>query len=220
VPTATEPQLLISRDWIFRLRKPQTKPDRLLVLIHGWMGDENSMWVLARKLSPKYEIIAPRGPFPVAEGGYSWREIRPGTWGMSSLDDLRPAAEALMAFVEDYSASVGNDAGQFDLMGFSQGAGMAYTLVLLFPERIRRMAVLSGFMPENGETLLTAQELSGKMIFITHGRQDELIPVEGARKAAILLRGAGAQVTYCESDAGHKVSTECLREMEMFLGEF
>ena len=190
MPTATEPQLLTSHGWIFRLRGAQTKPGRLLILIHGWMGDENSMWVLARNLSPNYEIIAPRGHFPVAKGGYSWREIRSGTWGMSSLDDLRPAAEALLAFVENYSISGGIDDGQFDLMGFSQGAAMVYTLALLCPERIRRMAVLSG-----------------------------LIPVDGARRAATLLRMAGAKITYCESDAGHKVSKECLTEMEVFLGE-
>ncbi len=64
------------------------------------------------------------------------------------------------------------------------------------------------------------QRFSGKPIFISHGRQDELIPVEQARRAATLLREAGAQVTYCESDAGHKVSKECLKEMEIFLGEF
>jgi phospholipase/carboxylesterase len=219
VPTATEPQLLTFKDWTFRLRIAKAKPSQLLILIHGWMGDENSMWVLVRKLLPDYAILAPRGPFPVAEGGYSWREIRPGTWGMSSIDDLRPAAEALLEFVDGWSTLATIEASLFDLMGFSQGAALAYTLTLLHPERVRRLAVLSGFLPENGEALLTAERFSGKPIIVTHGRQDELIPVEEARRSVRLLKTVGAKVTYCESDTGHKASKECLNKVEMFLGE-
>jgi phospholipase/carboxylesterase len=207
------------KDWTFRLRRAQTKPGHLLILIHGWMGDENSMWTLANKILPVYEILAPRAPIPVAEGGYSWRKIRPGTMGNSSFDDLRPTADSLLAFVKDYSTSTGIDAEQFDLMGFSQGAAMVYALAILHPDRIRRMVALSGFIPENAEGLLFSDRFSGKPIFISHGRKDELIHVEQARRAVKLLREAGAQVNYCESDAGHKVSTGCLKEMEIFLGE-
>jgi phospholipase/carboxylesterase len=220
VPTATEPQLLKFKDWTFRLRLAQAKPSRLLILIHGLMGDENSMWVLVRRLSPDYTILAPRAPFPIAEGGYSWREIKPGTWGMASLEDLLPSAKALLTFVEEWSPSVAIDPGQFDLIGFSQGAAITYTLALLYPERVRRLAAISGFIPEHSETQLVSQRLSGKPIFITHGRQDTLISVEQARRSVMLLKGTGAQVTYCESDAGHKVSNDCLREMELFLGSF
>jgi len=94
-------------------------PARFLILLHGWTGDEDSMWVLARKLSSTYTILAPRAPFPVPEGGYSWREMASGTWGLLSLDDLRPAAESLLAFVDEWSTSAGIDTRQLDLIGFS-----------------------------------------------------------------------------------------------------
>lgn len=215
--TEIEPQLLTFKDWTFRLAYDQAKPGRLLILLHGWMGDEKSMWVLARNLTPQYTILAPRGPFPVPESGYSWREISPGTWGKAALEDLHPAVQALLAFVDDWSASVGMQASQFDLMGFSQGAAMTYAIALFHPERVRRLAALSGFIPEHGEALLAAQRFSGKPVFISHGREDDLIPVEQARRAIALFKGSGAQVTYCESDAGHKVSKECLKELEIFL---
>jgi phospholipase/carboxylesterase len=212
----TEPIKRIFQNWTFRLRTAQSASGRLLILIHGWMGDENSMWVLARKVSSRYEILAPRGLFPVAEGGYSWREIRAGTWGMALLEDLRPAAEALIAFVDDWSKSGGIDARQIDLMGFSQGAAMTYTLILLYPERIGRIAALSGFFPVNGETMLTTKRFSGKPMFVSHGRRDELIPVEEARRAVSLFKDAGTQITYCESETSHKVSKECLKHLEIF----
>jgi len=47
-----------------------------------------------------------------------------------------------------------------------------------------------------------------------------MIPVEQSRQAVAQLKQAGALVTYCESDAGHKVSKECLKAMELFFGKF
>jgi len=146
------------------------------------------MWVLARNLPPEIAILAPRGPFPVPEGGYSWREIKPGTWGNASMEDLHPAAEALLAFVDDLAASIGAEGNQFDLMGFSQGAAMSYTLALLYPQRIRQLAALSGSSPKVGWLCLTAIDYPEKPVFVSHGRQDDLIPVEQSRMAVAQLK--------------------------------
>ena len=219
MPTEIEPQLLTFKGWTFRLARDQVKSGRLLILLHGWTGDEKSMWTLARNLRPSFTILAPRGPFPVPEGGYAWREVNAGSWGKATLEDFRPAVEALLTFVEDWTASAGIQASQFDLMGFSQGAAMTYAFALLHPERVRRLVALSGFIPENGEAWLVADKFSGKPVFVSHGRQDASIPVEQSRRAVALLKGAGAQVIYCESEGGHKVSQECLKAMERFLEE-
>ena len=216
MPIEIDSKLLTFKNWTFRLRMPQVKPRRLLILIHGWMGDENSMGVFAHNISPDVAILAPRGIVAVPEGGYSWREIKPGTWGTASLDEFRSAADAMVTFVDEWSASAGLDENQFDLMGFSQGAALTYTLALLYPQRIRRLAALSGFIPAGGSVLLAGKDLSGKPVFISHGRQDDTIPVEQSRQAAAQLQLAGAQVTYCESDAGHKVSKDCLKELLTF----
>jgi predicted esterase len=45
-----------------------------------------------------------------------------------------------------------------------------------------------------------------------------MIPVEQSRQAWNQLEKAGALVTYCESDTGHKVSKECLKALELFFG--
>jgi phospholipase/carboxylesterase len=198
------------RNWIFRFRPATASPSRLLVLLHGWTGDENSMWVFARKLPTYVAVLAPRGPYGAPEGGYTWGEIQPGTWGLPAMNDLRPSAEALISFVDDWAHEAGMRANQIDLIGFSQGAALCYTLALLHPERIRALAALSGFMPGGAEDLLAKRPLAGKPVFVTHGRQDNMIPVEQARRSVALLESSGAQVTYCESDGGHKISADCL----------
>ncbi len=215
-----EPQLLTHNEWTFRWQPAQEAPKRLLVLVHGLTGDENSMWMLVRNLSPRAAILAPRGLYPAEDGGYTWRKKgNVEQNGFPSDNDLIPAAEALMKFMDEWRQSSTVEASQADLIGFSQGAAMVYLLTLLFPDRVRKLAALSGFLPEGGETTAKGSGLAGKEIFVAHGRQDEMVPVQRARQDVVLLKKWGARVTYCESDASHKVSRECLQGMESFFRE-
>jgi phospholipase/carboxylesterase len=209
VPTPIDAELFEFRDWTFRIRPAKATPSRLLLMIHGWTGDENSMWVFARRLPEQVAVLAPRGPFPASDGGYSWREVKPETRGIPGMNELSPPAEALIGLLDDWSQANGMNTGQIGLIGFSQGGALCYTLALLHPDRIRALAVLSGFIPGGAEKLLTRHVLEGKPVYVAHGRQDDMIPVEMARRSVVLLENSGARVTYCESDGGHKVSAEC-----------
>lgn len=191
-------------------------PMQLLVLIHGWTGDENSMWTLARNMPGKYSILAPRGPYPAPQGGYSWRPAEAEMTGPSSYDDLLSSAKGLIAFINEWAAFKRLQTQSFDLIGFSQGAAMIYILWSLISTRIKRMAILSGFLPEGTSMIMTGEQIAGKRVFLSHGRRDEMVPIKQARVAEKFLRSQGALVTYCESDAAHKVSKECLRSMEEF----
>ena len=209
MPTLIDADLREFRGWIFRFRPATVIPSRLLVMLHGWTGDENSMWIFARKLPAYVSILAPRGPYAASEGGYTWWDNRPGMGGLPGMDDLRSSADALISFIDDWAHAEGVNANQIDLIGFSQGAALSYALALLYPERIRTLTVLSGFLPHGGEDMLARKLLAGKPVFVSHGRRDNMIPVEQARKAVALLENSGARVTYCESDDGHKVSKDC-----------
>jgi len=118
--------------------------------------------------------------------------------------------------VDNVSVSIGVDATQFDVAGFSQGGALANVLTLLYPQRIRKTAVLAGFMPGGTEDLLTHRVLEGKQFFVAHGSQDDLVPIERAQQSIALLEKVGAQVTFCEADVGHKLSADCLRGLETY----
>ena len=212
--------------WTMRVRHAVQEPARFLLLLHGWTGDENSMWVFTRNFPADMWIAAPRGPYPAKEGGYSWRPFQPGAlrraqdsaWGLPTLSDLKPAAESLISLVDEISTSIGVDATQFNVAGFSQGGALTNVLALLYPQRIRKAAVLAGFMPGGVDDLLVHRVLTGKHFFVAHGSKDDLIPLERARVSIELLQQAGAQVTFCEAEVGHKVSADCLRGLEAFWG--
>ncbi|MCJ7433238.1 MAG: hypothetical protein MUO77_07085 [Anaerolineales bacterium] len=212
---ATDTKLVTFNNWTLRF-KHSDKLKRLLLLIHGWTGDENSMWVFTKDLPPDYWIIAPRALHPAQPSGYSWRPPQPETFGWPSLETLKPAVDKLISFVDAYSSKVRVDANQFDVMGFSQGAAMSNVLALLYPHRIRKAGILAGFVPSGLEEVIAARPLEGKPFFVAHGTQDEMVPIERARASIELLEQAGAQVTYCEDEVGHKVSAGCLRALKEF----
>ncbi|MBN2387381.1 MAG: hypothetical protein JXB85_10200 [Anaerolineales bacterium] len=209
-------QVIRFQDWTLRLRLADSTPARLLLLLHGWTGDENSMWIFVRDFPTEITLLAPRAPSAAPEGGYSWRAITPQNWGLPALDDLRPAVASLLTLVDDWGAQTGLDVGQFDVLGFSQGASLVYTLAALHPGRIRRLGALSGFLPQGLDDLLAGGRLDGKPAYVAHGTQDDLIPVARGRQAARALEAAGARVTYCEAETGHKVSADCLRGIRQF----
>jgi len=202
--------------WTLRVRDWVTPPSRLMLMLHGWTGDENSMLVFANNFPQNYLVLAPRGIYISPNGGYSWRIIPDGSVGRPSLNELQDSAHALIQLIDSDPARAGVDASQFDVMGFSQGAALSNVLACLYPQRVRRVGILAGFMPEGMESLVAQRPLEGKPVFVTHGLQDNMVPISVAHASLALLEQAGAQVAYCEAEVGHKVSAECLRALQAF----
>jgi len=217
MPDPSNTELVEFNNWTLRIRESTQTPSRLLLLLHGLTGDENSMWVFAKDLPKHYWMIAPRALHNAEPFGYSWRTVHPGTFGRPSLEQLLPAAEALIRLVDEYQASVKIEPPEFDVIGFSQGAAMSNVLAFLYPERIRKIGILAGFVPSGLEEYAAKRPLEGKSIFVTHGTKDEMIPVDRARASMDILEQAGAQITYCEDEVGHKVSLNCLRALRTYM---
>jgi phospholipase/carboxylesterase len=207
-------------------------PHPVLFLLHGWTGDEKVMWIFASRLPKNYVMIAPRGLYSSPLGGFGWHEHRKDEW--PTLEEFSPAIDKLtklmstdegsqQSFVEALEDVPGGvdairqvDFSKVSLVGFSQGAALSYSIALTNSERVDLVAGLAGFMPDQVEELVNKRPLEGKRIFITHGTEDNLVPVEKARQAVKLLQQAGSEVTYCEEKVGHKLSATCFNAMEAF----
>lgn len=201
-------------NWVMRIHQPEgIGPFPVLLMLHGWTGDENSMWVFAPRLLKHAILIAPRGLYATSDNGYSWHpEIsKPWPW----INDFMPAVEKLIGTISSKNIPNG-DFSELHVIGFSQGAALAYTMAILYPERIASLVGLSGFLPDGMSGMLRAERLKELPVFIAHGTEDELVPIEKARKSVELLEGAGANVTYCEDNVGHKLSAKCFRGLEAF----
>lgn len=207
-----ESQLTTFEDWTLRVRPSASKPGGVMLMLHGWTGDENSMWAFAPDLPRVDWLIAPRAPY-LAESGYSWRVTH---HGLPAYDDLRPSAARLLDLLDRWGIANAVDTSQVDLMGFSQGAAMCATFALTYPSRVRRTALLAGFAPPGADRFIAGRPLAGKQVFVAHGSQDETVRVEYAHLTVRFLEACGASVTYCESDTGHKVGAECRSRLAEF----
>jgi phospholipase/carboxylesterase len=182
-------------------------------MLHGWTGDENSMWVFAPRLPKNILGIAPRGLYSTRVSGFSWHTDLSKSWPW--INDFQPAVEKLYKEITNRNFPEG-DFSQLHLIGFSQGTALAYSMAIAWPERIASVVGLSGFLPDGADSWLKPERLKGMPIFIAHGTEDELVPVEKARSSVELLEKAGASVTYCEDKVGHKLSANCFRGLEEF----
>jgi len=203
-------------DWVLRVRVPEgTGPFPVILLLHGWTGDENSMWVFTQAFPEDFLLLSPRAPHESPLGGYSW-SVPKDSW--PDLDDFRPAVSALLDLMDNWPA-FGAPAADFSnlrLAGFSQGAALTYALGLIHPERVKAIAGLAGFLPEGSANEFSGHSLAGLPVFVTHGTRDDIVPIERARQAVQFFNQLGGEVTYCESDASHKLSADCFKGMEAF----
>lgn len=206
-------------EWSLRLRIPDgVGPHPVLLLLHGWTGDEDAMWVFASRLPTNWLIISPRGLYDSPHGGYGWHPYRDNQ--LPEVNDFELPVNALVNLLSPNCFPVegfkDHDLEQVHLLGFSQGAALAYGIALLHPQKVGAIAGLSGFMPENAIEYIRDTPLLGKKAFVSHGTQDQLVTVEKARKSVEILKTAGADVVYCEKDVGHKLSAGCFQAMGTF----
>jgi phospholipase/carboxylesterase len=221
-------------DWIMSARLPEGEgPHPVALLLHGLSGDEKVMWVFASRMPKDVLMLSPRGIYPYEGGGFSWYPNNVDRW--PAITDFNEAVQRLSQLLDRLAQKDPIDLGieqnqllrvirqadfsQVSLVGFSQGAAFSYAYALQNPERVRLLAGLAGFIPEGVEGLVEEQPLDGKKVFVTHGTKDETVPVERARHAVEVLQQAGADLSYCEEEVGHKLSAACFRSLGEFFSE-
>lgn len=185
-------------------------PHPTAVFIHGRSGNENVTWVFARTLPSNWLIVAPRALKSDPDGGYSWHPRRPDHW--PTLATFQEAADALRQFIRALPTLYAADPDRIYLLGFSQGAAVAYATALYHPGLAQGIAGLVGFMPEGVEAAPAASFLS-LPVFMAVGRQDPTIPLGRAQACAQILRDGGADLDYHEYDTGHKLNAAGLHDL-------
>lgn len=213
-----EPREVQLGDWRLLVRDPEGRgPHPVIFLIHGWTGDERSMWVFASRLPKNALLLAPRAPYPSISdgyGGYSWVQQRSSS--LSTVADFSSGQTLFNDLLTELPKILKADYSKFSIIGFSQGAAFSYAYALNHPSRINKLAGLAGFLPEGCKDLATGEPLMGKDVYIAHGSRDETVPVAHAREAKKVMALAGAEVRYCEDDIGHKLGAQCFTQLADF----
>ena len=198
---------------------PEADPNRLapvVVMVHGWLGDETVMGIFKRTVPPGVAIISPRAPFAL-NGGYIWYQRDRGQL-QPEPDSLWAGRDHLDEFLANLSQQYPIDPKRLVLMGFSQGAALCNTMALTQPGRVMGVASLAGLIPEI-VTETAHPDLGGLSVFIAHGTRDETVPLAVARQVRELYTRLGAQVTYGEYPTGHKLTSQGMADLKQWLAK-
>ena len=181
---------------------PSTGRPVTLLMLHGTGGNEEDLVPLGRRLLPDAAILSPRGK--VLENGMP-RFFRRLADGVFDTNDLVVRTDELTEFVGKASGTYGFDVGKVVAVGYSNGANIAASTLLLHPRVLAGAVLLRPMVPF---TLQGAPDLSRTRILIEAGTDDALIPKELPEELARILESAGARVKLRWQDGGGHTLTE------------
>ena len=173
--------------------EPGTSP--ALLLLHGTGGDENDLLPLGHLLRPGAALLSPRGQ--ILENGQPrfFRRLAPGVFDQ---DDLIRRTHELADFVEDQSAS--RHLGKVVAVGYSNGANIAASMLLLRPDVLAGAILFRAMVPLEPPQ---PPQLDHTPVLLLAGRHDNMIPQDGTQRLAVLLEQSGAELTLEWRHTGH-----------------
>jgi len=186
--------------------------NRTLLLLHGTGGNERDLIALGRELDPNAGLLSPRGK--VLENGMP-RFFRRLAEGVFDLEDLKHRTNELADFVTEAAQHYGFATDQLVAVGYSNGANIAASMLLLRPQVLSAAALFRAMVPLIPDTL---PNLSSVRVWIGAGDQDPIVPASETKGLVELLRRAVADVTIRLFHAGHGLTNSDLETARHWLG--
>jgi phospholipase/carboxylesterase len=170
---------------------------RLMIVLHG-LGDslEGWLWLPGALQLPWLNFLLVNAPDPYY-GGWSWFDIETGAGVAASRQLLFQLLDGLKEY----------PAGQIVFSGFSQGCLMSIEVGARYPRQLAGIVGISGFVHEPEKLVREMSPVARRQRFlITHGTQDPLLPIQGAREQVALLKKAGLNIEWREFVKAHNVA--------------
>lgn len=207
---------------IHLIREPKTPVDNapVLIMLHGYGSNEQDLFSFAQELPEDLFIISVRAPVVLQPSGFGWFEI---FWNDTSgkFGDDKQALEsrqAIVRFIDEAVAAYPVDPKRVSLVGFSQGTMLSLAAALSYPEKVKNVIGLSGFiMPDLLEPSYKSKDFSHLSVYSSHGTLDQVIPIDWAQKTKPFLDELGIENTYSEFPVGHGVAPQNFMELVQWL---
>jgi phospholipase/carboxylesterase len=200
-------------DFVHRFVPAQNGDRRALLLLHGTGGTEDDLLDIGRALSPTAALLSPRGK--VLENGMPrfFRRLREGVF---DIEDLKTRTRELVAFVAAAVTAYNLDAQKIFAVGYSNGANIAGSTLLLASDVLRGAVLLRPMLP-----LVPDQgpDLSSTHVWIGAGRRDPIVPPENTQRLAQMLQSYGAEVSLRWHAGGHELARDEMEDAATWLGQ-
>ncbi|QEN88082.1 prolyl oligopeptidase family serine peptidase [Labrys sp. KNU-23] len=196
-------------------------PDSLVILLHGVAAfgyDLDPLAGMLRRSLPRTAVVAPDAPFAYEQGpGRQWYSLE-GVTPENRLARIVAARPAFDALIRSLVAAQGLEKRleRVALVGFSQGATLAFDAVARGRWPVGALALLSG------RFVAPAPFTPARMtpVLLVHGSADGAVPSEETRRARALLQEADMTVeSHILRGVGHTISPTGVKLTRRFLRE-
>ncbi len=200
-------------------RNAESNPPAIIML-HGFGSDENDLFSFANELPEKYAIISLKAPIKMQPSGNAWYNIYfDDTQGKFSDDEQAIESRDLVSkcideIIEKYKV----DPNNITLLGFSQGTILSFAVGLSYPDKVKNIIGLSGYV--NKEILkegFADNDFSNLKVYTSHGNVDQVIPVQWAQQTKPFLDSLNIECSYSEFPVGHGVAPQNFSELKEWL---
>lgn len=201
----------LSLEHLIRPSNNSEEKPPVLFMFHGYGSNEEDLFSFAPEIQAEFCVISVRAPYPMESYGNAWYAINfdatNGKW--SDDEQAKSSREKIVTFIDEACEAYGLDADRITLLGFSQGTILSYAVGLSYPEKIKNIVALSGYINENilvdGYTEKSHKKLN---VYASHGQVDQVIPPEWAQRAPDFLKNLGIEHLYEEFPVGHGVAPQ------------
>ncbi|MGB0896672.1 MAG: alpha/beta hydrolase [Flavobacteriaceae bacterium] len=192
----------------------------LLILLHGYGSNEDDLFSFASELPKDFFIVSVRAPHNLQPYGHSWYDIHFTADNEKFSDDQQAiqSRDLIATFIDELTETYPVDANNVSLIGFSQGTILSYAVALSYPEKVKNVVALSGYINDK----IIAPDVSSKNhshldFYISHGSADQVIPNFWANKAPEYLNQLNIKNSYREFPVGHGVAPQNFFEFKNWL---
>ena len=207
---------------LHHITRPSTLKDNapLLIMCHGYGSDENDLFSFAQELPEELFIISVRAPYPMQPFGNAWYAInfdaQQNKW--NDVDQAKASRDKISNFIDEACKTYPVNKDNVTLLGFSQGTILSYAVALTYPEKVKNIIALSGYVSEDMITSdFDHNQFTHLDFYCSHGSVDQVIPVDWARKAPKFLDKYQIKHTYSEFPVGHGVAPQNFYEFKNWL---
>ena len=185
---------------------PATQPDIgiTLLLLHGTGGNENDLLPLGRELLPAAALLSPRGR--VSENGMP-RFFRRFAEGVFDVDDLKFQTHELNDFIAAATERYGVAKNKLVAVGYSNGANIATSLLLLHPHALAGAVLFRPMVPFTPDFEPDLERIS---VLLGGGLRDAIVPRDNTEALANMLTSFGAEVEAYWHRDGHELGQDDL----------
>nr|WP_108867232.1 alpha/beta fold hydrolase [Aquimarina aquimarini] len=195
------------------IKEPTVQKEKkaALFMFHGYGSDENDLFSFATELPDELFIISVRAPYPMQPSGNAWYAIYMDPTKGKFSDDKQAieSRDKIANFIDEAIEAYNLDADNISLLGFSQGTILSYAVALSYPQKVKNVIALSGYLNEEILTdSYTSNDFSKLNIYCSHGTVDQVIPIDWARKAPVIFTKLGIETSLNEFPVGHGVAPQ------------